>query len=80
MHIVGPSHMQTPSCGSKILFSICSWLNSRMGNPGLWRANCVFIEKYPRISLPTQLKPMLFKSQLYSWSGVFVSAASRIAL
>lgn len=67
-HTFDLSHMQIPDCGSKILFSICSCLNSQIRNRGIWRADCIFIENNPCVSGPTQLKLVLFKDQLYSWS------------
>lgn len=41
------------------------WLNLGCGNPGIQRANSVFIEKNPHLSEPTQFKPVSFKGQLY---------------
>lgn len=47
MDTVSPSHMRIPNHGSKLLFSICSWLYLRMQNSGIWRVDCIFIEKKP---------------------------------
>lgn len=37
------AHLQIPNHGLKIVFSICSWLNLWMTNPGIWRVHCIFI-------------------------------------
>lgn len=37
-----------------------------MRNPGIWRPNCISIEKNPCISGPMLFKPLLFKGHLNS--------------
>lgn len=44
-HTVSPLHPSVSNCRSKILFSMCGWLNQWMWNPGRWRADCIFLEK-----------------------------------
>lgn len=65
MWIASSPHLWNPNHGSKILFSICSWLNLRIGNPGIQRAKCIFIFLKIHRLVNTQFKPMFFKVQLY---------------
>lgn len=65
MHIVSLLHLQ------KILFSICSWLNPQ--NPGIERADYMFIGKNPRINGFAQFKSV-FKGQQYSSASVWYEA------
>lgn len=49
--IASSPHLWNPNHGSKILFSICSWLNLRIGNPGIQRALGFFnFFKNPHVS------------------------------
>lgn len=62
MHTITSPHPWIPNYRPKILFSIHNRLTLRMGNPGIQRPHCTFIEKHTCINGPEQFKSMLFKS------------------
>lgn len=58
MHRVSLPHLWTPNRRWKILV-----VESADANAGIQMADCIFIEKHPCISGPTQVKPLLVKGQ-----------------
>ena len=67
--IIGPTYMWISCLGIQPTVDgkqhmIRGWLNPWMQIPWVWRADCIFIEKYASISGPGLFKPMLFKGQL----------------
>lgn len=60
MHAVSLPHPRIPSLGLRIWFN-CHWLNWWMQNPGLQRADCLFVGKGLHVSGPAQFRPTLLK-------------------
>ena len=66
--IVGPPHMWIPNYRSEVLFLIHSWLNLKIQNVEIWRANCILFNSHSFISnLPSSVSFLLFKLYLFKF-------------